>query len=170
MSYDVSIIRPEMHEDDVRMRVGAARGRDAAAIRNGLVTLHTLELMAVNIYKYQTTSAETEHNRLLVAAMCNEMTHLQDFQVKLFEHGWRPSRLRWAYWVVGWLFGTVSRLRGPGAILRMGIWVETKAVRHYARLLGTVPWDERTRHIIEKNRADEEGHVARWKNLLGKRP
>ena len=168
MSFDTSIIRPEMHDADVRMRIGALTGRSAESVRKGLVTLHTLELMAVNIYRFQITSRESEHNRQLIAAMCNEMTHLQDFQVKLFEYGWRPSRLRWAYWIAGFLIGTWSRFMGARAILATGIWVETKAIRHYATLLGTIPWDERTRSIIEKNQADEEGHVARWKDLLGK--
>jgi len=48
----------------------------------------------------------------------------------------------------------------------MGVWVETKAVQHYGELLEGIPWDDETRRIVEKNRADEESHVARWRQLL----
>jgi hypothetical protein len=48
----------------------------------------------------------------------------------------------------------------------MGIWVETKAVEHYGQLLESIDWDEETRGIIEKDLADECGHIERWKSLL----
>ena len=47
--------------------------------------------MASTIYRFQITREDSELNRQLVAAMCNEMTHYQDFQVKLYEFGLRPS-------------------------------------------------------------------------------
>jgi len=135
-------------------------------IKKGLLTLHTLELMAVNIYKFQITKKPSEMNRQLIAAMCNEMTHFQDFQVKLLEYGFRPSILRWAYWIVGFVFGFGSRLLGARAILKTGIWVETKAVHHYDELLSSIDWDEDSRKIIEKDQADEYGHINRWRELL----
>jgi len=55
-----------------------------------LLKLHTLELMATTIYRFQITKKNSELNRQLIAAMCNEMTHYQDFQVKLYEYGWKP--------------------------------------------------------------------------------
>jgi ubiquinone biosynthesis monooxygenase Coq7 len=137
-----------------------------AAIRKGLLTLHTLELMAQTIYKFQITKKTSELNRKLIAAMCNEMTHYQDFQIKLYEYNFRPSIFRAAYWIVGFLFGYISRLRGPKAILKTGIWVETKAVHHYSELLKTIEWDDDTKAIIEKDQADEDGHVETWKKLL----
>ncbi|HUU31357.1 MAG TPA: ferritin-like domain-containing protein, partial [Phycisphaerae bacterium] len=73
----------------------------------------------------------------------------------------------WTFWIVGFVFGFTSRIRGRKAILKRGIWVETKAVEHYGRLLDSVEWDEDTRKVIEKDRADERGHVARWRGLLG---
>ncbi len=167
MSIDIDIIRPGMRDGDVRMRIGTAAGGRLKRIRKGLQTLHTLEVMAVNIYRCQIRGGDTPLDRALVAAMCNEMTHAQDFQVKLYEYGLRPSALRLAYWIVGFVFGFTSRLRGERAILRTGVWVETKAVRHYGELLETIEWDEDTRRIIEKNRADEIGHVDRWKAFLG---
>lgn len=166
MAIDIDVIRPEMRDGDVRMRAGTVAGDRLKRIAKGLRTLHTLEVMAVNIYRHQIPGRSGELARALVAAMCNEMTHVQDFQVKLFEYGLRPSPLRWAYAVVGWAFGTFSRLRGERAILETGIWVETKAVAHYGELLETIEWDEDTRRVVEKNRADEVGHVNRWKALL----
>ena len=164
--YDISIIRPQMRSEDFKIR-----GRDMAperlkAIRKGLLTLHTLELMAQTIYRYQITAENCELNRQLTAAMCNEMTHYQDFQVKLYEFGLKPSLIRWAYWIVGFGFGFGSRILGEKAILKTGIWVETKAVHHYAQLLETIDWDEETRKVIEKDQADEDGHINRWKATL----
>jgi demethoxyubiquinone hydroxylase (CLK1/Coq7/Cat5 family) len=166
--YDISIVRPQMREDDVRIRGLEMKPERLKAIKEGLRTLHTLELMASNIYKFQITSQPTELNRRLIAAMCNEMGHYQDFQVKLYEFGFQPSLLRWAYWIVGFVFGYGSRLLGTKAVLKTAIWVEAKAVEHYCELLETINWDEDTRKVIEKNQADEDGHIARWKSELNK--
>ena len=164
--YDIYIIRPQMRNEDVKVRGQGMSAPRLKAIKKGLLTLHTLELMATNIYKFQVSKEPNELNRRLIAAMCNEMTHYQDFQVKLFEYGFRPGILRWAYWIVGFVFGFGSRMLGKKAILKTGIWVETKAVHHYDQLLNSVDWDEDTRKIIEKDQADEHGHINRWKSLL----
>lgn len=168
MNYDISVIRPQMRIEDFQMRGQGMSSERLEGIRKGLLALHTLETMATNIYKFQITNNACELNRQLIAAMCNEATHIQDFQVKLFEYGWKPSKLRWAYWIVGLIVGFVSRLMGPKAIFKAGIWVETKAVHHYGELLKTIDWDEDTRKIIEKDQADEDGHVERWKAELGR--
>jgi demethoxyubiquinone hydroxylase (CLK1/Coq7/Cat5 family) len=164
--YDVGIIRPQMVAADFRLRGEGMAGERLGQIKKALRTLHTLETMAQTVYRFQLTRKRTELNRQLVAAMCNEMTHLQDFQVKLYEYGWKPSKFRWAYWMVGWVFGYVSRLMGIKRILKTGIWVETKAVDHYAELLETVEWDDDTRKVVEKDQADEGGHISRWRTLL----
>ena len=165
-TFDISIIRPEMRAEDFKMRREGLPSERLGAIRKGLRTLHTLELMAQTIYKFQITKEPSEVNRQLIAAMCNEMGHYQDFQIKLYEYGFRPSITRWAYWLVGFVFGFGSRLLGKKAIFKTGIWVEAKAVRHYAVLLEAVEWDRETRKVIEKDQADEDGHIRRWKKML----
>jgi ubiquinone biosynthesis monooxygenase Coq7 len=55
---------------------------------------------------------------------------------------------------------------GPAWILKTGVWVEAKAVRHYAELLEAVRWDDETRAIIQKDQADEAGHIHKWQGLL----
>ena len=135
-------------------------------IKRGLLTLHTLELMAMTIYRFQISGDGSELNRQLITAMCNEMTHYQDFQIKLYEYGFKPSVMRWTHWIVGFLFGFCSRLLGKKAVLKTAVWIEKKAVHHYAELLEKIDWDEDTRKVIEKNRADEEGHIRRWKKHL----
>ena len=164
--YDISIIRPQMRSADFKIRGGGMDSSKLKTIKKGLLTLNTLELMAMTIYRFQVTKEKNELNRQLISAMCNEMTHYQDFQVKLYEYGFRPSIIRWAYWIVGFVFGFGSRILGTKAILKTGIWVETKAVGHYADLLETIDWDEDTRKVIEKDQADEDGHINRWKSLL----
>ncbi len=164
--FDISIIRPEMRASDFRRRgQGMPRAR-LKNIKRGLRTLHTLETMAVNIYKFQIARKTDGLNIQLISAMSNEMTHLQDFQAKLFEYGFRPSKTRFLYWMVGFVFGFLSRVLGTRAILRTGIWVETKAVHHYEELLRDIEWDDETRKIIEKDQADEQGHIERWQSLL----
>ncbi len=166
--FDISIIRPEMRQRDLKLRGQGMPLDRLKRIEKGLHSLHTLETMAVNIYKFQITKKESELNLQLVGAMSNEMTHLQDFQIKLFEYGFKPSKLRWLYWIVGFKFGLFSLLLGTKAILQTGIWVEKKAVRHYDLLLREIDWDEETRKIIEKDQADEYGHIKRWKAFLKK--
>jgi ubiquinone biosynthesis monooxygenase Coq7 len=165
-SYDISIVRPQMNHGDFKLRGGDIEPARLNAIKKGLLTLHTLELMAITIYRFQITSEKNELNKQLIAAMCNEMTHYQDFQVKLYEFGFKPNLFRWAFWIVGFTFGFGSRLLGSKTILKTGIWVESKAVHHYAELLDTIDWDEDTRKVIEKDQADEDGHINRWKTLL----
>jgi len=164
--FDISIIRPEMQAQDFKFRDRDIPLEKLKGIKKGLRTLHTLETMAVNIYKFQVADKAAELNLQLIAAMCNEMTHLQDFQVKLFEYGFKPSKLRPLYWLVGFIIGFCSRLMGKKSILKTGIWVEKKAVRHYGELLRKIEWDEETRHIIEKDQADEQGHINRWRKFL----
>ena len=164
--HDITIIRPQMRSEDFMMRGTGIEPSRLKAIKKGLLTLHTLELMAITIYRFQITKENCELNRQLIAAMCNEMTHYQDFQVKLYEYGFKPGIFRWLYWMVGFIFGFFSRLMGRAAILKTGIWVETKAVNHYAQLLDAIDWDQDTRRIIEKDQADEHGHINNWKTFL----
>jgi ubiquinone biosynthesis monooxygenase Coq7 len=165
-NFDISIIRPEARLSDFKFRGIEMSPERLKTIRKGLKTLHTLETMAVNIYKFQITKKANELNLQIIAAMNNEMTHLQDFQSKLFEYGFKPSKFRFAYWIVGFVFGFFSRLMGRKAVLKTGIWVETKAVHHYDELLKDIEWDDETRKIVEKDQADEFGHIKRWESFL----
>lgn len=164
--YDVKIIRPEMRDEHFKLRREPMPPAQRRAIIKALRVFHNLETMAATIYRFQITGEESELNRQLIAAMCNEMTHHQDFQVKLYEYGARPSLLRVGYWIVGFCFGFFSRLLGKQRILRTAVWVEAKAVHHYEQLLEDVPWDDETRRMIEKNQTDEDGHINRWSRLL----
>jgi len=164
--HDISIIRPQLHNDDIQTRGRNLPHSKLNNIKKALRTLHTLELMAINIYRFQVTKKPSSLNRQLIAAACNEMTHYQDFQVKLLEYGLKPAKLRWLYWIVGAAIGKTSRLAGTRAILKTAIWVESKATAHYDELLNLVEWDEDTHRVIEKNQSDEYGHIRRWKNLL----
>ena len=136
------------------------------AARKALRTLHALEIMAVNIYKCQTTKEETAINTALIAAMCNEMTHMQDFQTHLYEYGFTPDKLRVRFWLAGYVFGLGSRVLGLKRVLRTGIWAESKAVEHYGKLLASADWDDETRAVIERDRADEYRHMTTWKEFL----
>ena len=167
MQFDIGVIRPELRAEQVKARGEGFRPERRAAIKKGLHALHTLEIMAVKIYQCQMTSRPSALNTYLAAAMCNEMTHMQDFQTKLYEYGIRPSKLRWIYWLAGYGLGLGSRLLGRRAVLKTAIWTEAKAVEHYGRLLTAVDWEPDMRTVIEKDQADEHGHIERWQRLLG---
>jgi len=112
------VIRTELRFQDVHERGVGYPAKRLKAIKKAMQKLHTLETMAVNIYKYQITSQRNALNIQLVAAMANEMTHLQDFQAKLYEYDLRPRKTRFAFWLVGFALGTGSRLLGPRRSLR----------------------------------------------------
>ncbi len=164
--FEKSVIRPQMSIEDFKFRGQGMPVERLRQIKRALLTFHTLETMAANIYKFQLTKDPSELNRQLIIAMCNEMSHIQDFQIKLYEYGWRPSKLRWAFWIVGFAIGFGSRLLGRRAILKTAVWLEEKAVHHYGQLLQSIDWDEDMRRLIEEDGSDEDGHVSRWRSLL----
>jgi ubiquinone biosynthesis monooxygenase Coq7 len=151
--------------DDIRVRGEKTAPGSLAGIRKSLRVFHTLEVMAAAIYRFQISGRHPGLRPHLIRAMANEMTHIQDFQIKLSEYGFRPSILRLPYWMVGWCLGTFSRLLGRKMILRTGIWAESKAVNHYSELLKNVEWDADSRRVIEKDLRDEEGHIRMWRSL-----
>ena len=81
--YDTSIIRTQIGIKDFQLRGQEMPLARLKGIKKGLLTLHTLELMAINIYKFQITKKACELNLQLITAMCNEMTHYQDYEVKI---------------------------------------------------------------------------------------
>jgi demethoxyubiquinone hydroxylase (CLK1/Coq7/Cat5 family) len=166
MTYDITIIRPEMREDQIAPRGRGLSDDKRKALKKGLQTLHALEIMAVNIYKCQITKDVTPLNTALTTAMANEMTHMQDFQTRLYEYGFKPGKLRGRFWLIGYVFGLSSRMMGAKQVLKTGVWAESKAVEHYGKLLASAEWDDDTRAVIEKDRADEYGHIARWEAFL----
>lgn len=168
MNYNTSVIRPEVSDTDIEFRGDSLSREKLLKIYKALITLHTLETMAANLYKFQISGSRSELDKKLIAAMLNELSHIQDFQVKLYEYGFKPSKFRGAFWIVGFVIGFGSRLLGEKAVLKAGIWVENKAVEHYGELLDQVDWDDETRSIIERDRADEEGHINSWKEMLDK--
>lgn len=166
--FDIDVIRPQVHHDQIKYNRGKGMDKKRLAqIHAALLAFHNLENMAANIYRFQLCDKNSpELNTELIAAMLNEMGHIEDFQVKLYEFGMKPSIMMYFWQVVGMVFGIYSRLRGEKGIRKMGVWVESKAVSHYDELLETVEWDEDTRKVIEKDQADEYGHIRRWKGEI----
>jgi len=160
------LIRTEIRKGDIHLRGEASPPGALKRIRKALRTFHKMEVMAAAVYRFQINRRHPDLRPHLIAAMANEMTHIQDFQITLSEYGFRPSLLRVPYWIVGWCFGTFSRLLGRKWILKTGIWVETKAVSHYSDLLESAEWDAETRRVIQKDLGDEEGHIRIWRSLL----
>ncbi len=162
-SFNTSVIRPQLVGEDIKLKRPLS---NLDVIKKSLQTLHRLELMAFNIYRFQITREKTELNRQLIIAMANEMTHYQDFQIKLFEYGFKPSAFRWLFGFLGFVLGLTSRIRGYKAVLKTNIRLESKAIHHYNEILKAVEWDDETRKVIEKDQMDENIHINRWQNLL----
>ena len=96
MTEDDQVIRPELRFRDIHERGKGYPAARLKAIKQAMQKLHALETMAVNIYMYEITSKRNALNIQLVAAMANEMTHLQDFQTgvvtKPSAGPWPPAR------------------------------------------------------------------------------
>ena len=90
---DDSIIRPQMLSADFKIRGQDMPPARLKNIKKGLLTLHTLELMASTIYKFQITDSKNELNRQLIAAMCNEMVHPLR-KIPMFSLGFNPV-IKW---------------------------------------------------------------------------
>ncbi len=165
-SLDVSIIRPQLRLEDFQIRGHNLTRHRVRAFQDALQILHDREAMAVSIYRVQIRPKMCEHNRELIAAMCNKMSHLQDYFILLFEYGARPAKVRAVWWILGALIGYISRLLGRGAILKTGVWIEKKVLGRYELFLKTVDWEPDVRTLLEKNCTDAHAHIHRWKNLL----
>jgi ubiquinone biosynthesis monooxygenase Coq7 len=163
---DRYLIRNEMKIEEIKMRAPGEDPGRLAEIRKGLRTLHTFEVMAVNIYRMQIRSKQDRLDCELIKAMGNEMTHVQDFQIKLYEYGSKASPIRWIMGLAGIFIGLASSLGGAKSIAKTGIWVEAKAVGHYQKLIKSVPWDKDTLAVIEKDLSDEYHHIDTWQEYL----
>jgi demethoxyubiquinone hydroxylase (CLK1/Coq7/Cat5 family) len=160
-------IRSPIRYSEIRMRTVPTGQR--RSVRRSLRTLHTMEIMAVNVYRFQLSSRHPDLRLHLISAMGNEMTHVQDFQIKLAEFGFRPNPFRWTYWIVGMCIGVCSRMFGRKAILRTASWVESRAIGHYGRIIDSADWDTEIRSVLECDRSDEDGHLSTWQSLLQKK-
>jgi demethoxyubiquinone hydroxylase (CLK1/Coq7/Cat5 family) len=165
-SLDVSIIRPQLRLTDFQIRGHNLARHRVRTFRDALQLLHDREAMAVSLYRLQIRSEMCEHNRELIAALCNKMSHLQDYFILLFEYGARPAKVRAAWWLLGGFLGYGSRLLGRTRVLKTGIRIEKKILRRYEQLLKTIDWEADVRALLEKNRDDAHAHIHRWKTLL----
>ncbi len=164
--FDMALIRTPVRIEQVQLRRRGMNRARLQEIKKALRRFHSFELLAGTTYRFQMTKNETEPERVRIAAMCNEMTHLADFQVKLYEYGWKPNKIRGIFWLGGMTIGTATRILGIRSVLKSGVWLENRAVKHYKELLETVDWDDDSREMVEKNCSDEMGHVERWTALL----
>lgn len=156
------VIRRECHGHDVQLRTLRPTPALLRTARSVLRATNRLETMAVQVYRAQWTPRPTELNRQLIAAMDNELIHQADSLSRLMEFGGRPTLMRLPYYVVGWLMGRVSRMFGLGAMMRLGAWVEAKAVKHYRHLSEACRWDADTYEMLVRMGEDEKLHKARW--------
>ncbi|MDD3419845.1 MAG: demethoxyubiquinone hydroxylase family protein, partial [Candidatus Gastranaerophilales bacterium] len=119
--YNIDIIRPEVTHDQVKYNRGDGFDKKRLkVIKEALLAFHNLENMAANIYRFQICKRNSDElNTELIAAMLNEMVHIEDFQVKLYEYGFKPSLMMYAYQIVGFVFGFGSRLFGEKGIRKM---------------------------------------------------
>ncbi|MBN2584518.1 MAG: demethoxyubiquinone hydroxylase family protein [Planctomycetes bacterium] len=159
-------IRREMQTRDVRLRAAATTPAQRRAARKTLRTINRLETMAVQVYRAQWSPRLTELNRQLIAAMDNELVHQADSLSRLMEYGGRPMLLRAPFYVVGWVMGRVSRMLGVRAMMRLGAWVEGKAIDHYAHLTVAMEWDPQTHEMLMRMWDDEKCHHSRWTYFL----
>lgn len=160
------LIREKIAPEDIYFRDSSVGPSELEKIRKGLRKLHTFEVMAVNIYKFQITSENSDLNQMIIQAMGNEISHVQDFQLKIYEYRGKPNPLRWFFWLAGFVIGFGSRLLGKKAMLKAGIWTEEKAVTDYQKIIASAQWDEQTLAVIKHNLNDEVHHIETIKSFL----
>ena len=51
-------------------------------------------------------------------------------------------------------------------VLKADIRLEERAVKDYGAILQKVPFDDRSRVLVEKNLEDEKVHIKRWQDSL----
>ena len=159
-------VRETIKPEDIYFREGTVDPSQLTKIRAGLRKLHTFEIMAVNIYKFQISSKQDDLNRMVIQAMANEISHVQDFQIKLYEYGSTPSPIRWIFWIAGMKIGFATRLLGKKTMIKAGIWVEQKAVTDYQKIIDSAEWDAATLAVIKRNLSDEHHHIETLQAML----
>jgi len=157
-----------MFDKNIKIRGQELPSSKRKQIKKSLLDLHNLEIMAVNVYRFQISCRFPELKVSLIAAMKNEVGHVQDYLVKLYEYEFRPAWYRWAFWLLGAVIGFGSKISGKRTILKAGIWTESKAISHYKELLESASWDEETYQIIDQDCQDEIAHLNLWSGLLKK--
>jgi len=152
-------------ETEIALRGDGLNLKDRKKIRSALHALHSLEIMATNIYRMQIGRFENELNVALIAGMANEIGHIRDYGVKLYEYGMKPSIFRLANWMAGIVIGLFARFAGRSQALKTNVWVEEKACSHYRELIESAPWDDSSVKILKKDLEDEVHHIEVWKSF-----
>ena len=139
---------------------------DRKAVRI-LKKLFNLEVMAVQIYRTQTSSMnDPDEKAMMVAAMENEEHHRETFRSLLQARDLAPSPMANLFWIVGQTMGRVTSLIGRKAILKGDISFEDKASREYAEFIRDVNFTEEEKAFLVEFLEDEKRHSANWRGLL----
>lgn len=140
-------------------------------VLRALGALVNLEIMAVRIYRGQRWRLGRSEvtAEALEKAIAVEERHVSDFASRRQELGGSPSSfLSPFYGLAGWLIGFVPSLLGQRAALKIGIWVEERAVKDYQQFLDRVPFDDESRALLQRNQEDEREHIRMWEESLAK--
>ncbi|MCX5999401.1 MAG: ferritin-like domain-containing protein [Chloroflexi bacterium] len=100
------------------------------------------------------------------AAMDNEQQHVDDLKVRIEELRGVTSRLGFAFHMAGGILGFSTSVLGKKVVLKADIRLEERAVKDYSAILQKVPFDDRSRVLVEKNLEDEKVHIKRWQDSL----
>lgn len=159
------VVRRPIAPNEIVFRGHGIEAEHLSQVRKYLRKLHAFEIMAVNIYRMQISNSTNSFNRTIIQSMANEMSHVQDFQIKLYEYGGKPSVLWWVMGAIGFCIGVGSRLLGDKMVIKTGIWTEKKAVADYEEIIDAVRWDNETLEVIKRNLSDEYHHIDTLNSL-----
>jgi len=133
-----------MRVENVKVRGGDFTPARRAAVRKGLHTLHTLEIMAVNIYKCQITARPCAAQHQRPAAIVQRDDPHAGFPDEAVRAWLKPSKLRWSFWLVGYVFGLGLALCSvAGACSGRAPGWNARAFMTYGELLASVEWERR---------------------------
>lgn len=120
----------------------------------------TLEKSQVEFYGIQSKWAkDRELKKGLLRLQSIEQSHVDNLSVIIEKMGGNPSMVTEIGKLGGVIFGETSGLVGDVAMLKLGAFIEDKAISDYEKFIKYID-DPILKEIMENNKVDEELHAS----------
>ncbi len=129
--------------------------------------LYCMERFATQIYRTQ--KAAFDNNLMakkLADASENERTHVSKLEAQIRALNGRIYPFGLLFQTVGVILGLITRLSGRRNLFKADIFVEARAIKDYNSFLKAVSFNEDTVKSIREIIADEEVHLANWREAV----
>lgn len=131
--------------------------------------MHCMERFATQIYRTQKGAFKDKGIiQQLFDASENEKTHVQKLRSQIKKLNGKIYPLGWMFQLVGVITGLITRLIGKHNLFKLDTFVEVRAVKDYNSFLKNIPFDKATVDLIHVIIAEEEIHIANWKQAANR--